>query len=343
MIKRFLFSAFFALSLTAVYPLQQQRQVMTVNGMVPVSAMGRTLVHEHIITNFNGTTGPNQELNNQEEALEKVLPHLLELRNLGFSTLVECTPSHIGKNVAFLKQLSEASGLNIVTNTGYYAAVDKKYLPETAFTLTAEQLAETWETEWLHGVGDTGIRPGFIKLGVGSGTLDEVEQKIVKAGFLLSERSGLTVYVHTGGDQSIISQAALAEDMGFNPAKLVWVHAQNGADSTRITMAKKGIWVSLDGVNEKGLGAYLDMVTAMKDAGVLHRLLLSHDDGWSLDEDAEELELTLFGNGNKTPYQTIGRLLEPALIERGFTHEEMEQLLVLNPREVLTIPVSVPE
>lgn len=335
--------AFFALSLTAVYPLQLQRQVMTVKGMIPVSDLGRTLVHEHIITNFGGTLSANQDLKNQEQALEKVLPHLLELKNLGFATLVECTPSHIGKNVALLKQLSEASGLNIVTNTGYYAAVDKKYLPETAYTLTAEKLAEAWETEWLQGVGDTGIRPGFIKLGVGRGPLDEVEQKIVKAGFLLSERSGLAVYVHTGGDQSIISQAALAEVMRFNPAKLVWVHAQNGSDSTRIEMARKGIWVSLDGVNEKGLGAYLDMVTAMKDAGVLHRLLLSHDDGWSLEKDDEDLGLTLFGNGNSTPYQTIGRLLEPALIKRGFTPDELEQLLVLNPREVLAIPVSGPE
>ena len=343
MIKRFLYLAFFTLSITAVYPLQQQRQVMTVNGMIPVSAMGRTLVHEHIITNFNGTTGPNQKLNNEEEALEKVLPHLLELRSLGFSTLVECTPSHIGKNAGLLKQLSEASGLNIITNTGYYAAVDKKYLPESAFTLTAKQLAETWETEWLQGIGDTGIRPGFIKLGVGSGPLDEVEQTILKAGFLLSERSGLTVYVHTGGDQSIISQAVLADDMGFNPAKLVWVHAQNGSDSTRIAMARKGIWVSLDGVNEKGLGAYLDMVTAMKDAGVLHRLLLSHDDGWSLDKDDEELELTLFGNGNTSPYQTIARLLQPALYERGFTPEELVLLLETNPREVLSLSVSGPE
>ncbi len=338
--RRFLFPAFFAWSLTALCAFQQQKQVMTVNGMIPVSDMGRTLVHEHILTNFNGTKAANHVLIHQQQAMELVLPHLLELKNQGFSTLVECTPSHIGKNAGFLKRVSEESGLNIITNTGFYAAVDKKYLPEEAYTLTAAQLAEAWKKEWLQGVGDTGIRPGFIKLGVGSGPLDHMEQKIVKAGFLLSENSGLTVYVHSGGDQSILSQAALADTMGFKPEKLVWVHAQNGTDSTRIAMARKGIWVSLDGVNEKRLDEYSDMVMAMKDAGVLHRLLLSHDDGWSVDEDDEDLVLTLFGNGNTAPYQTIGRMLEPALRERGFTPDEMELLVVRNPQEVLSLPIA---
>lgn len=343
MIRLYLFSAFFALSLTALYAFQQQSQVMTVNGMIPVSDMGRTLVHEHILTNFNGTEAANHVLNNQQQAMELVLPHLLELKNLGFATLVECTPSHIGKNAGFLKRLSDESGLNIITNTGFYAAVDKKYLPEEAYSFTAEQLAAAWEKEWLQGVGDTGIRPGFIKLGVGSGPLDEMEQKIVKAGFLLSKGSSLPVYVHSGGDQSIISQAELADSVAFNTEKLVWVHAQNGTDSTRIAMAVKGIWVSLDGVNEKRLDEYLDMVMVMKDAGALHRLLLSHDDGWSVEKDDEDLVLALFGNGNTSPYQTIGRLLEPALRERGFTSEELELLLVHNPQEVLSLPVAAHE
>jgi phosphotriesterase-related protein len=251
---------------------------------------------------------------------------------------VECTPSHIGKNVALLKRLSEESEINIITNTGYYAAVDKKYLPDEAYSKTAEQLADIWEEEFTQGIGNTGIRPGFIKLGVGSGPLDEVERKIVKAGFLLSSRSGLTVYVHTGGDQSILSQAGLAEQMKFNFGKLVWVHAQNGTDSTRIAMAKKGMWVSLDGVNVKHLDDYIAMISAMRNAGVLHRLLLSHDDGWSVEKDGDELVLTLFNNGNPIPYNSIERKLVPKLQELEFSREEIELLLVENPGRALAIP-----
>jgi predicted metal-dependent phosphotriesterase family hydrolase len=236
-----------------------------------------------------------------------------------------------------LKELSEKSGLQIITNTGYYAAVDKKFLPEHAYSNSAEELAAAWEKEWKQGINGSGIRPGFIKLGVGKGQLDEMERKIVKAGLLLSRQSGLTVYVHTGGDESILSQYELASEMNFDLSKLVWVHAQNGTDSTRMAMAARGMWISLDGVNEKSLENYIKMISKFRDAGLLHRLLISHDDGWSV-EPGEEF--TLFNNGNSSPYQTIETLLLPGLTALGFSKEDINTLLIANPAKVLAITTN---
>ena len=88
------------------------------------------------------------------------LPFLRKIRSLGCHTLVECTPAYIGRDPRLLRQLSEASGLNLLTNTGYYGAADDKFVPRHAYEETAEQLAGRWTREFYEGIEDTGIKIG---------------------------------------------------------------------------------------------------------------------------------------------------------------------------------------
>ncbi len=311
--------------------------IMTVNGKLAVEDMGKALIHEHIVTNFGSTEYPNQPFEGDQKVIETILPYLLHLKSLGFTTLFECTPSHIGKNVGLLQELSKRSGIHIVTNTGYYAAVDKKYLPEHVYTESSEILAESWLTEWQKGISDTGVYPGFIKLGVGKGTLDSIEQKIVKAGFIVSKKTGMALAIHTGDGASIKSQYQLALANNFNVNRLIWTHAQNATDDERISMAQKGIWISLDGVNETKLEAYVAMVVKLKERSLLNRLLLSHDDGWSITHLNGQPKLELFKNGNSRPYRTISEKLMKRLFEKGFTQDQMDMILVENPKQIMAI------
>ena len=63
--------------------------------------------------------------------------------------------------------MSDATGIEIWTNTGLYAAGDHKYLPEYAHRESAEQLAKRWILEAQRGVD--GMKPRFIKIGVNRG------------------------------------------------------------------------------------------------------------------------------------------------------------------------------
>ena len=164
---------------------------MTVNGLINSDSLGITLEHEHVTTDFTGAEIVAQPQYPVVKALDDLLPEFVGLKRLGVKTIVECTPEYIGRDVLLLKALSEQSGIQIITNTGYYAAVDKKYLPAHAFTESAEQLAARWVAEWTDGIKGTGIRPGFIKLGVGKNALDSIEQKIVCAGAMAHLQTGL--------------------------------------------------------------------------------------------------------------------------------------------------------
>ena len=129
---------------------------------------------------------------------EIVLPYLKQIKESGCQTFIECTPAYLGRDPLLLKELSISSGLNILTNTGYYGAGNNKYLPRFAFDESADQLSSRWVNEWENGIDGTGIRPGFIKIGVGSDSLSDLHKKIVTAAARTHLATGLTIASHTG-------------------------------------------------------------------------------------------------------------------------------------------------
>lgn len=330
-----LFTVLFLVSCNA-----SRTYVMSVQGKLKPGKLGPTLIHEHITTDFIGAEKVKQPQYEQDLAITTILPHLEALKARGINTLVECTPNHIGRDVRLLQSLSERSGLNILTNTGYYAAVDKKYLPQHVFEEDAATISARWEKEWADGIEGTGIRPGFIKLGVGKGPLDAVEEKLLVAGIMLSKKSGLPIYVHTGDGAAAQSEYEIISREGLVPERLIWVHAQNGTDAERIALAQKGVWISLDGVSATRVDQYVEMILALKEKDLLSRLLISHDDGWSVENQKGEISLKLFGNGNEIPYRTISEQLIPELKKRGLTAKELDQILIKNPPKALGITPS---
>lgn len=311
--------------------------IQTVNGKINGKVIRGVLPHEHIVTNFSGA---NKILENPTEttaAIRRIMPHLDSLKAQGVNTLFECTPRYIGRDVALLKLLSDKAGINIITNTGWYAAVDKKYLPAEAFRWSEDEIAQHWMNEFLKGIGDTGIKPGFIKLGVGDGRLDTIEAKLLRAAIQVSHSTGLTIAVHTGDGIAAKDELAIAIEKGLKPGKLIWVHAQNGTDAEREELAKQGVWISLDGISETTIQNYLKQITYLKRNKLTSRLLISHDDGWSVLTNGTYGELELFKNGNSSPYQTINKRLIPLLLADGFTHKEINRIMHKNPAKALSL------
>lgn len=90
-----------------------------------------------------------------------------------------------------MKRLSEATGLNIITATGYYGAANDRFVPSHAYKETAEELASRWIEEFERGIEGTGIKPGIIKIGVDAGPLSEIDAKLVQAAALTHLKTGL--------------------------------------------------------------------------------------------------------------------------------------------------------
>ena len=184
--------------------------------------------------------------------IERALPFLLEAKEKGVKTFFECTPAYLGRDPLLLKELSEKTDINIVTNTGYYGAVNNKFIPEHAFNDTPEEIARIWIDEFNNGIDGTDILPGFIKIGVERNEiLSPIHTKIIKAAAIAHKATGLTIVSHTGNDGPAFAQLEILKDEGIAPEAFVWTHAQNGTFNGYIKAAKQGCWISIDNVNNK--------------------------------------------------------------------------------------------
>ena len=308
---------------------------MTVLGPIEPGELGRTLAHEHGVVDFIGAEKTTRLRHDSQEAFATILPYLEKLKQLGCRSLVECTPNYIGRDVVLLKRLSVASGLHILTNTGYYGAAGNKFLPQHAHAESADQLADRWLQEWREGIDGTGVRPGFLKLGVEKGKLPELHVKLVRAAARVHLKSGLSIAIHTGDGEAALDELRVLKEEGVAPNALIWVHAQNDGGAIQLEAARHGAWVSLDGVSAKRVDRYVEWLSAFRKSDLLRRVLLSHDHFWSV-EGSDTVSLKLH-SGGEAPFQSVWTSLVPALRENGFTQGEIDQLTIKNPAEAFTL------
>lgn len=316
----------------------EKDQIMTVNGLIHKTEMGIALEHEHVVVDFTGAEKVTQPQYPLQLALDSLLPHFRDLSRYQVKTLIECTPQYIGRDVKLLKEMSRETSLNLLTNTGYYAAADKKYLPAHTYTETAEQLAKRWIGEWTDGIEGTEIRPGFIKLGVGKNRLDDIEQKLVEAGALTHLATGLKIAIHTGSAAAAQDEIDILKKHGVSPEALIIVHAQNATDTEQVHLAKQGAWVSLDGIfnSPKSIYRYSRSLVRLKGENLLHRVLISQDAYWQV---MNREDNTIYFERMGSSYSAIFEVLIPALLDKGFTQEDIDQLLITNPGEAYKIEV----
>lgn len=306
--------------------------IMTVLGPIDPSGLSTTLPHEHILVDFAGAEIVSPDRYDADEVFSKALPFLERARDLGCRSLCECTPAYLARDPALLARLAEASGLHILTNTGYYNANGGRHLPEHARRESSDQLAERWIAEWEGGIGETGIRPGFIKIGVDQGPLSEISRSLVRAAARTHRRTGLTIASHTGNGFAALEQLALIEAEGVDPSAFIWVHAQNETDGEiHATAARRGAWVEFDGIGPQSLDRHVELTRSMAEAGHIGRVLLSHDAGWYHVGEPD--------GGNFRPFDTMFLEFLPALERMGVSADDLHRLTVENPAEAFTVRV----
>jgi phosphotriesterase-related protein len=315
--------------------------IMTVNGPVPSMQTGMTLEHEHILVDFIGADSTGYFRWDRKEVITKALPHIRDIKNRGINTFIECTPAYLGRDPLLLKDLSDQTGLNFITNTGYYGARNNLYVPESFYSSGPEQIAEIWVKEFETGIEDTGIRPGFIKIAVDpADMLSPEHRKIITAAALAHLKTGLTIASHTGPEKPAFEQISILKEYNVHPSAFIWVHAQRGTIESNIAAAKEGTWISLDNVRARAdltpgapnsINWYADRILGLKKEGLLGKVLISHDSGWY---DPAKPE-----GGTFSGFTDISDFLIPALREKGLTDSDIDQLLVKNPQKAFTVKI----
>lgn len=289
------------------------------------------LSHEHILVDFIGADSIKPFRWNHDSIIKEVIPFIEELKEFNVHYFVDATPQYLGRDVLLLKEISEMTGVRIITNTGLYGVNNNKYIPQYAYKMTAEELADTWINEYEHGIDETTIKPGFIKIGVDSAdSLHLMHQKLVRAAAITHLKTGLTIASHTGRANGLWPQLNILKENGVSPESFIWVHAQSEENyDYLLKAAEMGCWISFDGLGWE-LEKHIEKILFAKRNGFLDRVLISHDAGWY--DPQKEIQ-------SIKPFTNIFNQLLPELKKNGFTEFEINLLLSENPSKAFSIEI----
>lgn len=303
--------------------------IQDITGFHAVKSGEIWLSHEHILVDFIGADSIDSGSWNKANISKQVLPFLLELQNFHVKYFVDATPQYLGRDVHLLKELADKSGIRIITNTGLYGAQNNKFIPDIARKNTAEELAQQWLKEFEQGIDGTNMKPGFIKISVdNSELLSPMHEKLVKAAALCHLKSGLTIASHTGKAIALWPQLEILSEQGVSPKAFIWVHAQAEEEEINYQKAAEtGCWISLDGLAWE-MDKHIEKLVYAKRNGFLDQILISHDAGWYDPQKKTQ---------NIQPYTPIFKTLLPLLRSKGFTADEINLLISVNPSKAYAI------
>ncbi|HEX5155544.1 MAG TPA: hypothetical protein VFW07_29080 [Parafilimonas sp.] len=172
----------------------------------------------------------------------------------------------------------------------------------------------------------------FLSLCVDAPHLPSLHEKLVRAAAITNLKTGLTICSPTDPAVAALEELDILQKMNVHPSAFVWTHAQMEKDkSLHVKAAHMGTWVSLDGIGWGEFENYADSIDNLRAAGLLNRVLISHDAGWYKPDEKH--------GGNFTGFTNIFTQLLPFLKKKGFTESDINQLLLKNPAEAFGITI----
>jgi predicted metal-dependent phosphotriesterase family hydrolase len=308
--------------------------VMTVLGPVDPSTLEFILPHEHTQCALWHIQDrwDYWELTADEPV---ILEELRLLKEAGGTCLADLTLPGIGRDPAWLKRISEQSGLHIVMGGGWYRTA--YYPPEVLIERRpVDSLAEELVHDATVGVGETGIKVGIYgEIGTDKPWMTPIEERVFRAVARASRRTGLAISTHAVLSDVGQWQMTVFEEEGVDPGRVVIGHADSYPVLDHyLTLINRGASIEFDflgmsftPMEKYGESRVIDLLLELLHRGHGDRVLLSHDV-------CHNSQLRHFeGNG----YTYLSDVFLPRLRERGVSEAEIEQLVMENPRRVLTI------
>jgi phosphotriesterase-related protein len=312
--------------------------VHTATGTCRPAELGLTLMHEHLIIGWPGwesdTVAPPFD---RREAKRLCVDRMLELKELGVSSLVDPCPIDLGRDVEFAAEVSQASGVHIVCATGLYkeeSGAAAYYKFRGAFTDAVSEMTEIFVNEVTEGIGSTGIKAGVIKVATGPHQITPYERSVIIAAARAHKATGAPITTHTDEGTMGREQLAILSEEGVDPKRVVIGHSCGSADLRYHTdMLDCGAYLGFDRFGLELLHPdrlRLAALIGLLGIGFEKQIVLSHDTVWCwrgrpLPIPAEQL-------APKWDPRHILQHIVPALREAGVAQTKIDAMLVENPR-----------
>lgn len=341
--------------------------VKTVTGPIPPEDLGITLTHEHTFSDQTCYRNPMPEELTKRAFLESpvslqnlgkirynmhqhqdniknvdkdaVISEMLKFKYAGGKSICDATTYGIGRDSKAIREVSYATGLNIILGCGIYV---EQSLPDFLRDYSRTALIDLFIREATEG-DQHGVVSGFIgELGCSKITPKTTE--CLEIGAEVQKATGLSIMVHPPFFEKEGHKVLdILEKAGANMERVVFAHIdpQCEDDDYIDSLMKRGVFVeydqflhdfpcTLENYVRKWLPSDYDRVRSISrqiQRGNVKQILLSQDICFKVQQ-------TRWGG------QGYAHLLEnmvPTMLDEGISRDDIRTMFVDNPRRMLEV------
>jgi phosphotriesterase-related protein len=319
-------------------------QIPTARGPIDTSALGVTLMHEHVfVLDAEIMQNYPEEWGSEDARVPNAIDRMNELKSSGVDSLLDLTVTGLGRYIPRIERIAAATQLNILVATGIYTYNELPFYfqfrgPKTIFG-GSELIADMFIRDIEQGIGETNVRAAVLKCATDAPGLTRDVERILRATAMAHRHTGVPISTHTNARRK-------------NGLEQQRVFKEEGVDLTRVVIGHSGDTTDLNYLEELlGNGSYLGMdrfgidtfcpfedrvatVATLCARGHSNRMLLSHDAACFNHWFPERPLAAALPRWN---YLHIHNDVIPALEQKGVTKEQVRTMLVDNPRRIFEV------
>lgn len=315
------------------------KRIETVLGAIKPEDIGFTNYHDHLITIGGGEEKADRDL--RLDRVDYAIDAMVKFKAAGGRTLVDMNPIDCGRQVEMLRDISEQSGVNIISCTGfqrsvYYDAehwVNKYSVGEVA-ELIEKEITEGIEINNYNGpiVRRSKAKAGVIKFATHYNRIMPMELRALEAACIASVKTGAPISTHTERGTMGLEAIDLVEKFGVDPRRVTLGHVDRNPDlAYHKKMAARGVTLGYDGPSRAKYwpdSVLIQLIKDMCSAGYADNIMLGGDNG--------RASMWPQYNGGYGHNYIIEKFV-PRMLEEGVSQEDVDKIVIYNPMRQFTI------
>lgn len=316
-------------------------QINTVRGSVDTTRLGATLMHEHIFVlsteimqNYPAGWG------DEEKRIRDAISRLNELKSRGVDTLVDLTVTGLGRYIPRIQRIQRETDINIIVATGVYTYNDVPMYfhyrgPGTVLD-GPELMVDMFVRDIEEGIADTGVKAAILKCATDEPGLTRGVERVLRAVAQAHRQTGVPISTHTHArTERGLEQQRIFREEGVDLSRVIIGHSGDTTDIDYLErLIADGSYTGMDRFGIDTLLSFEDRVETvarMCERGHADKMVLSQDAACFNDWLPEAALSVVIPNWH---YLHIHNDVLPALKQRGVTDEQINTMLVENPRRI---------
>jgi phosphotriesterase-related protein len=316
-------------------------QIETVRGAVDTSALGTTLMHEHVfVLDTEILQNYPEEWGSEERRVADAITRLNKLKAKGVDTIVDLTVIGLGRYIPRIQQIAAKTTVNIIVATGIYTYHDAPLYfhfrgPGTVLG-GPELIVDMFVRDIQEGIADTGIKAGILKCATDEPGVTKDVERILRATAQAHRKTGVPISTHTHAATRVgLEQQRIFSEEGVDLSRVIIGHSGDTTDLKYLEdLVGQGSYIGMDRFGIDTILSFEDRVNTVAEMckrGHAGKMVLSHDaacyNHWLPERPLPQIL-------PRWHYLHIHNDVIPALKQKGVTDEQLRTMLVDNPRKI---------